>query len=83
MYFQTPAKKTHLQYLCSGLLKDSLSQSTHSSEGCKLYALRHARKCNEQCFQYKAVFNWNHHYLHLKLTLISLFALSMNILHLN
>ena len=53
-------KETHLQYLCSGLLKDSSSQSTRSSEGCKFYALRYIRKCDEQCFQYKAVlFDWN------------------------
>ena len=45
--FKLLQTETHLQYLCSGLLKDS---SICSSEGRKFYALRHVLKCDEQYF---------------------------------
>ena len=49
--FKLLQTETHLQYLCSGLLKDLSSQLTRNSEGHKFYVLRHALKCDEQCFQ--------------------------------
>ena len=55
LIFKLRQTETHLQYLCSGLLKDSSFQSTRSREGRKFNVHRQARKCNEQCFLYKAV----------------------------
>ena len=57
--FKLRQTETHLQYICSGLLKNSSFQSKRSREGRKFYVHRLARKCNEQFFQYKAVLDQN------------------------
>ena len=51
--------QSYPMYLCSELLKSSISQSTRSSEGRKFYTMIHKRQSDEHCFQCQAIRHWN------------------------